>query len=155
MSCGKKIFKTNLISAKPLPRLALAPFHGEVMKQQVWTARSTWVDKPPRSAAMPWTREASANYLSQKQPSRTVLTFHDSCVQPLNALLVKVANNSPPTKQAGEEIPVLSLSYYNWSNSLTGEKSPFTRDNGCPSRDTNPKIWMTCFIRSSRVCTKD
>lgn len=33
MSCGKKILKTNL--AKPLPRLALAPFHGEVMKQQV------------------------------------------------------------------------------------------------------------------------
>lgn len=31
----KKILKTNLISAKPLPRLALAPFHGEVMKQQV------------------------------------------------------------------------------------------------------------------------
>lgn len=107
--CPEKNVATNLISLTPLPRLALAPFHNEVMKQQVWTARSAWVDKPARSAAIQWARAARIKCWSQKQPSYTVVTFRDSCLQPLNACLWKWQTTPRLQKQASEEIPVLSL----------------------------------------------
>lgn len=89
------------------------PFHNEVMKQQVWTARSAWVDKPTEKRRDYSGHETPGiNCWSQKQPSYTVLTFRDSCLQPLSALLVKVANNSPPTKTSKRGNPRAQPSYY-------------------------------------------
>lgn len=147
--------------AKPLPRLALAPFHGEVMKQQVWTARSTWVDKPRKSAVTLRACEAPVNYylfnyFPQKQSGHTVLTFHDSFVQPLNACLWKwpttlCLQNKQARKSPRSSLPTITEALQHGEQS----ESPFTREKAWPSRDTKPQILMTCFIRTSRVCTKD
>lgn len=157
--CPEKNVATNLISLTPLPRLALAPFHNEVMKQQVWTARSAWVDKPPRSAAIQWARAARIKCRSQKQPSYTVVTFRDSCLQPLNACLWKWQTTPRLQKTSKRGNPRAQPSYYKCGNRAI---SPVGREITVHAQNTppvalhqKPQMWMTCFIHGSWVCTKD
>lgn len=63
---------TNLVSLNRWlgSRLLLFSLHNEVMKQQVWAARSAWVDKPPKesvAAQRTPTRPSQTIYLNAKE----------------------------------------------------------------------------------------
>lgn len=115
---------TNLVSLNRWlgSRLLLFFLHNEVMKQQVWAARSAWVDKPPKesvAAQRTPTRPSQTIYLNakerkKKRPNTGSHGFWHSTTLLVSSLSAparekKVANNSPPTKQASEEIPVCSV----------------------------------------------
>lgn len=172
---------TNLVSLNRWlgSRLLLFFLHNEVMKQQVWAARSAWVDKPPKesvAAQRTPTRPSQTIYLNakerkKKRPNTGSHGFWHSTTLLVSSLSAparekkKVANNSPPTKQASEEIPVCSVfllfvaiqqrerihssgrgSYPSSAKWLAG--SP-------PSALYYMKIRLTRLIHSSRACVKD
>lgn len=117
---------TNLVSLNRWlgSRLLLFFLHNEVMKQQVWAARSAWVDKPPKesvAAQRTPTRPSQTIYLNAKERKKkrpntgshgfwhSTTLLVSSLSAPAREKKKKVANNSPPTKQASEEIPVCSV----------------------------------------------
>lgn len=115
---------TNLVSLNRWlgSRLLLFSLHNEVMKQQVWAARSAWVDKPPKesvAAQRTPTRPSQTIYLNakerkKKRPNTGSHGFWHSTTLLVSSLSAparekKKVANSPPTKQASEEIPVCSV----------------------------------------------
>lgn len=89
--------------------LLLLPFHSEVMKQQVWAARSAWVDKAPRCAAMQWPRHAKLSLIKSNVVD-TVLTFRDS-VSDLSTPACK-SGKLPAYKTSRRGNPRAQPSYY-------------------------------------------
>lgn len=100
----RKINQPDVDLNSCLGSVLLSSLHNEVMKQQVWAARSAWVDKPRREEKK---RRDTAKLFNH---TRSLLRAQFwSLVSKCLARLVKVTNNSPPTKQADEEFPVFLL----------------------------------------------
>lgn len=166
---------TNLVSLNRWlgSRLLLFFLHNEVMKQQVWAARSAWVDKPPKesvAAQRTPTRPSQTIYLNAKERKKKRPNTGSHGFWHSTTLLVSSLSAPAREKKSGKQLPayktskrgnprVLSLSTI-CSNTATranpqlreGELSLKREMAGSPpSALYYMKIRLTRLIHSSRA----